>query len=122
MNRPAGDELLTVARHALLNELLPLLPEGKTYDVLMIANAMAIAARELAASQAAGGLGGDQVASYLHAQEVQSVEPTEQGLASLIRRRGIDTSRHSSLRALLLSLTQEKLALSNPKYLRHEAD
>ncbi|MFT0547519.1 DUF6285 domain-containing protein [Allopusillimonas ginsengisoli] len=122
MNRPAGDELLSVARRALLDELLPLLPEGKTYDVLMIANAMAIAARELAATQAAGGQGVDQAASFLRAQGAQSAEPGEAELAALIRRRDIDTSRHSSLRALLLSLTQAKLALSNPKYLRHEAN
>ncbi|TKR53858.1 acyl-CoA dehydrogenase [Allopusillimonas ginsengisoli] len=122
MNRPAGDELLSVARRALLDELLPLLPEGKTYDVLMIANAMAIAARELAATQAAGGQGVDQAASFLRAQGAQSAEPAEAELAALIRRRDIDTSRHSSLRAVLLSLTQAKLALSNPKYLRHEAN
>ncbi|NYT76578.1 hypothetical protein H0A71_06210 [Alcaligenaceae bacterium] len=122
MNRPAGDELLSVARRALLDELLPLLPEDKTYDVLMIANAMAIAARELAASQVAGGRGGARIAGFLHIEKVQGTQPTEAGLAALIRRRGIDTSRHSSLRALLLSLTREKLALSNPKYLRQEAD
>jgi hypothetical protein len=46
-DRPSGCELLRQARMTLLEELSDDLPESRRYDVLMIANAMAIAAREL---------------------------------------------------------------------------
>ena len=45
-DRPNGAELLKIAREALLRELAAELPESKRYLALMIANAMAIAARE----------------------------------------------------------------------------
>ncbi|NDP42144.1 MAG: hypothetical protein GZ089_05405, partial [Aromatoleum sp.] len=41
-----GEDLMATARDALLNELLPALPKDRRYAALMIANAMAIAARE----------------------------------------------------------------------------
>ncbi len=44
---PGGAELLRLARERLLQELLPLLPEHERYAARMVANAMAIAAREL---------------------------------------------------------------------------
>jgi hypothetical protein len=46
-DRPSGAELLKFAREALTRALVPELPEGQRYLALMIANAMAIAAREL---------------------------------------------------------------------------
>ena len=48
-DQPAGEALLEAARRLLLEELLALLPAERRYDGLMIANAMAIAARELRA-------------------------------------------------------------------------
>jgi hypothetical protein len=45
-DRPNGAELLKIAREALMRELAAELPESKRYLALMIANAMAIAARE----------------------------------------------------------------------------
>ena len=45
---PAGAELLRVARAEVLEKLLPKLPEAERYAARMVANAMAIAARELA--------------------------------------------------------------------------
>ncbi len=47
--QPEGSVLLAEARRITLEELLPLLPESRRYDARMIANAMAIAGRELAA-------------------------------------------------------------------------
>ena len=46
-DQPAGEALLEAARRLLLDELLALLPAERRYDGLMIANAMAIAGREL---------------------------------------------------------------------------
>ena len=46
--RPTGEELLAVALMVLREELMPHLPGDRRYDALMIANAMGIAARQLA--------------------------------------------------------------------------
>jgi hypothetical protein len=45
-DKPDGAALLEEARRTLLETLLPLLPPERRYDGLMVANAMAIAARE----------------------------------------------------------------------------
>jgi hypothetical protein len=45
-DQPDGAALLAEARRTLLELLLPLLPPARRYDGLMVANAMAIAARE----------------------------------------------------------------------------
>ena len=51
-DRPDGTKLLEIARAALLDDLLPALPEDQRYSARLVANAMAIAARELAAGDA----------------------------------------------------------------------
>ena len=50
-NLPQGADLLAIARDTLLGELRPLLDEHGRYTAAMIANAMAIAAREAAAGE-----------------------------------------------------------------------
>ncbi|MFQ5773625.1 MAG: DUF6285 domain-containing protein [Kiloniellaceae bacterium] len=50
-DRPDGAVLLRLARAALLDDLLEQLPQSHRYAALMVANAMAIAARELAAGE-----------------------------------------------------------------------
>ena len=46
-DQPTGDQLLDTARAILREELIPALPADKRHAALMIANAMAIAARQL---------------------------------------------------------------------------
>jgi hypothetical protein len=46
-DQPTGDQLLDTARALLRDELIPALPADKRHSALMIANAMAIAARQL---------------------------------------------------------------------------
>lgn len=48
-DRPDGRVLLDLARALLLDEVLPALPEERRYDARLIANALAIAAREATA-------------------------------------------------------------------------
>lgn len=48
-DRPDAKELLEIARAALASELLPFLPPDKRLTGLMVASALAMAARELAA-------------------------------------------------------------------------
>lgn len=48
-DHPTGDELLETARDVLRAKLIPALPASRRHNALMIANAMAIAARQLKA-------------------------------------------------------------------------
>lgn len=121
-NRPYGHELLGVGRRVLLDELLPLLPADKTYDVLMIANAMAIAARELTPHAERDDAADQAIARFF--EETGLGDPgaaTEHGLAALIRARAAGSPQQERLFELLRVLTEAKLALSNPKYLRRPA-
>ncbi len=120
-NRPNGGELLAVARRTLLDQLLPLLPVSKSYEALMIANAMAIAARELDVK------GEDEcekqiLAFYRQIALEGTHEATEQALAELVRKRAIDPSRSGLLRSLLLNITRCKLAITNPKLLNKQGN
>lgn len=115
-NRPDGNELLAVARRTLLDELMPLLPSARAYDALMVAKAMAIAARELESQ--GHDTSGDQIQQFYALAGLDITLPaTEYGLAGLIREKTISESRHGALHQLLLSLTQAKLQITNPKYL-----
>lgn len=53
LEKPDGADLLATAREVVLNELLPALPPEKAFAARMVANAMAIAAREMKADVAA---------------------------------------------------------------------
>jgi hypothetical protein len=50
-NLPAGADLLAIARETLISELRPLLDDHARYTLAMVANAMAIAAREIGAGE-----------------------------------------------------------------------
>ncbi|MGE4369086.1 MAG: DUF6285 domain-containing protein [Burkholderiaceae bacterium] len=119
-NRPAGSELLTIARRTLLDDLLPALPKDQHYSALMVANAMAIALRELqAAEQQPTGVPAElqRFLDDIGAPDSASSQDGEQVLARFIRERRIAQEHMPRLHELLLSVTQGKLALSNPKYL-----
>jgi hypothetical protein len=117
-NRPYGNELLRAARQTLLDGLLPLLPADRTYDALMIANAMAIAARELVSRGQPDDRINDRIAQFYRDLDLDDTDASEAGLASKIRNRLIDKSQYPRLRILLLAMAREKLAISNPKHLR----
>jgi len=121
-NRPTGEELLATARRTLLDDLLPLLPADKSYEALMIANAMAIASRELTRCNDDDALADQHIAQFYRVAGVdKDTDISEYALARLIRNRAIDAQHASRLFELLLALTRDKLALSNPKYLPPEA-
>lgn len=100
---PSGAELLRAARETLLEELLPLLPEGGLYSARMIANAMAIAGRELAHAEVSVPL---------------TLAPSLAELAAAIRAGRFDSgSARDALAAYLRETTRERLAVSNPRIL-----
>ena len=52
MNRPRAADLLKTAREKLLEDVRPVLGDSARYTLAMVANAMAIAAREIEAGEA----------------------------------------------------------------------
>lgn len=121
-NRPTGEELLATARRVLLDDLLPALPADRSYEALMIANAMAIASRELIRCSGNDRLDDDAIAQFYRDADLdQAAGASEHALARLIRSRAIGARHETRLFELLLTLTRDKLALSNPKYLSPEA-
>jgi hypothetical protein len=127
-DRPTGAELLAEARRTLIEELFDLLPSERRYDGLMIANAMAIAARELTAGDAALSRRVAALRSlYGDGEHDSSADATllrlERRLASEIREGVFDRAgeRRDAVRAYLRAAVLDRLAVSNPKALP-EAD
>ena len=127
-DRPTGAELLAAARRTLLEELIELLPAERRYDGLMVANAMAIAARELAAADAparaalagVAALYGETMESGPDAAEVErALSGLDRRLAADIRAGAFDAAgaRRDALVALLRAVTLARLEISNPKAL-----
>lgn len=127
-DKPSGPDLLWQARSVVLEELLPHLPDEKRYDALMVAAAVATAARE--------GEAGDAPLRTACARllelsgweknvpaERQALETALQGLlqrlATEIRagKRDGDAPVH----AALVETTMDKLRESNPKHLAARA-
>lgn len=126
-DRPDGAALLEEARRTLLETLLPLLPAERRYDGLMVANAMAIAAREAGQGDAALR---DAVAALsvllvipLAAgsnAEMQAVQVLlEHRLGREIRAGLHDAAdaRRDAVREYLLASTLARVRMSNPKAL-----
>ena len=120
LDRPTAAELLSEARRTLLEQLLPQLPREHRYACLMVANAMAIAAREHdqlrpAREQAVMAL------SRLFSGTAPTTDlPTlERRLAAAIRAGAYDAAGEGrdALRAGLRTLTVARVRLSNPKAL-----
>jgi hypothetical protein len=96
---PAGAELLRVARAELLESLLPALPESHRYAARMVANAMAIAAREMQSPP----WDASEDAAHLVAEIRAGTYDATAGSARLVER--------------LRDMTQRRLAVSNPRVL-----
>lgn len=123
---PHAADLLKTAREAVTAEILPALPEALRYTGLMVANAIAIAERELAAGDAAAR------AECERLQELSSerFEPLAADtltdalarynrlLAGDIRAGRFDGKERGALLEHLRRTTEEKLAVSNPKALQ----
>ncbi len=125
-------DLLEIARATLLDDLVPALPNERRYAGLMIANAMAIAARErrLGASaerdeagrlrRLVDGLGqSPRAASGVDARgELPALRTT---VCDAIRAGAFDDPRReAALAAQLLQIAAAHVAISNPKILRGE--
>jgi hypothetical protein len=122
--RPDATELLAIARSTLLDKLLPRLPEDLRYDGLMIANAMAIGARELAARDTpaknelarVGTLLGERTADLSGAALHRALTDANRRLAAAIRAGRFDEDR-AALLTHLAQTAAEELAIANPRAL-----
>lgn len=125
--RPTGEELLIIARKVLREELMPLLPAERRYDALMVANAMAIAARQMAFGDAPerqerqdlSDLLGETVQEDGATAVSDALADLYRTLSAKIRGGEVDpgTPSHDAVRAFLFNVTVQKLRESAPKIL-----
>lgn len=119
INQPDTRELLTEARRVLLEELLPQLPEERQYEARMVASTLGMTIRELEQGDRGEPAQTDQaLLDFLLARNLsvknQSPEAT---LAQAIRQRRLD-GRDRELRALLRRMTETRLKINKPGYLK----
>lgn len=121
MTSPNAVELLIAARAALLDEVLPVLPDPLRYSCRMIASALAIAAREIDLDKRSRDIESDALSRLLAPAERDGLM-REDALAVLSRRirQGeldpLDAGRDPAWTALM-AITRARLAISNPKVL-----
>ncbi len=125
-DRPDAAELLAIARTTLLNKLLPQLVDESRYNALMIANAMAIAAREHAAGDAA--VQAELARAYALLQEHSAPlagaalyaarADCNRRLSAAIRAGGFDDTKRAALLDHLAQTAADELAISNPGALK----
>ena len=115
---PDADGLLEAARDVLLRELLPHLPEAKKFEARMVANAMAIARRDVAADPA------PVLARLQELLDMLDAEPDALlcRLAAEIRSGERDPGRPGSAETaeVLVALTRLRCEVSNPRALRRD--
>jgi uncharacterized protein DUF6285 len=127
-DQPTGDQLLETAREILREEVLPILPANKRYAALMIANAMAIAMRELRCGDRHDraeltGLGeifatAEPLQALSGAALASALDEGNRSLGQLIRSGGADVGQaHAAVWRHLLEATRNRVSISNPKYL-----
>ncbi|MCC7485206.1 MAG: hypothetical protein IT529_09480 [Burkholderiales bacterium] len=124
-DRPDARNLLETARRALASEILPALPEELRYTALMIGNAMATAAREIAAGEAPleaererlRGLLGETGAPASGRVLRAAVRDYNRRLAVAIRTGRFDGEGRAAMLEHLRLATEAKLAVSNPRFL-----
>jgi hypothetical protein len=122
---PDAGDLLETARALFVAELLPALPSEKRYAALMVANAMAIAARDASASGEDDARELAALAALLPGASAPGNDPAAQlrlanaELARRIRAGAFASApQRASLLACLEAATARRLAISNPKLLQ----
>jgi hypothetical protein len=111
---PEGPNLLATARDALLTEILPKLTGTDAFTARMIANAMAIAAREAAQNDAWV----DETRATMQ-RLTGTAEAPDSAFATAIRAGAFDpgSTHHSEAAALLRRAARLRCAISAPRVL-----
>ncbi|KAA0575861.1 hypothetical protein FZ983_25215 [Azospirillum sp. B21] len=116
---PKAGDLVAIALRSFRESILPVIPADQRFTALMIANALGVAERELAA----GGKGeaglADAVGKLINAKgDLRALLPR---LCTDIDVGRLDApERQAALRAVLMDITRARLAVSNPKRLAAE--
>jgi hypothetical protein len=114
---PSAAELLTLAREAFLDSIVGHLPVESRYLALMIANAMAIAAREIEQGPEAAAAERKAILGLLPGASAEAqLADLRRELAAGIRN-GFFDHEAQRLIAALGTITRARLAISNPKAL-----
>ena len=124
-NSPDAAALLRIARDTLLNELLDAMPEERQYAMRMVANALAIAAREAETGEAdlvkemrlLSELYGDDTVQAAGANLHERIAKMNKRFARDIRDGIFDGACAQGVQALLMDQVRARLAISNPSYL-----
>jgi len=126
-DRPNGADLLTIARETFVREVLPTLGADRRLAGLMVANAMAIVGRELAAGEASQRRELAALAAfYGKTDDMPDGETADAALVQLnrqladdLRRDAFrnDPERQRKAYEILIETARAKVAISNPKYL-----
>ena len=124
-HRPDAIELLRIARHSLVESVLPHVPAELRYTTLMIANAMVISEREIAAGDAAaeaaiariGALLGEPDRSPQPCDVRGTLAESNRRLAAAIREGRFDREQRPALLDHLLETAVAQLEVANPKVL-----
>ena len=117
--RPHGADLLAIARETLRRDVLPLVPDEGRYTALMIANAMAIAARDAELGERAARDALQRLATLLGPTRAEDLRSLNKELIRRIRT-GVfrpGTPEHAAIGRHLWECALQQVRVSNPKYL-----
>ncbi len=115
----ATPDLLEITRSVLRGELLPALPPERRYQGAMIANALAIATRELRLGAAAREAEGANLGTLLGASG-SPLDELRRRLCREIRAGAWDKGQAGDLRPILQAAVRNRLAISNPDHLARQ--
>jgi len=115
LDRPTGGELLEEARRLLLEDVAPKLSGEDRYKVLMAANAMAMATRELALDSGAQAAEEEALRGLLTAAGQPVQGDPQKAFARAVRQGAFADSAEAY--ALLRRQVETRVGLSNPKAL-----
>jgi len=113
-DEPDARGLVTIALQTFQDSILPVVPAKQRFEALMIANALSIAERELAAKpdEALAAAIGELIG------QTGNLETLAPKLCSAIDAGTFDTpERQAVLRKVLWELTRTRLSISNPRLL-----
>jgi hypothetical protein len=111
----ATADLLNVAHATLRETVLPHVAAVARYEAAMVANALAIAAREVELGARAREAERDLLARFCGTPDAPLAELRARCCADL-RAGGLDRAREPGLRRLLHEVVHARLAISNPAY------
>lgn len=113
----ATADLLKVARAILREQVMPGLDADRRYTAVMVANALAIAARELDQGGRARAEEQALLAEFL-GQSAATLPELRRRLCRELRDGAVLANRPDELRILLRKVVHARLAISNPDYAR----